>query len=88
MVDLDDAAGLELAWQVLSRRRAVREIDPPLREAMLRRCERLAPSAAAPILAELDELYPAVVLDAHFRTLVPEDRPTVGFYRRQREAIG
>jgi hypothetical protein len=86
MVDLDDAAGLELAWQELSRRRAVREIDPPLREAILRRCERLPSSAAASIRADLDELHPAVVLETHFGALIPKDMPTVGAVRRRREA--
>ena len=86
LVDLDDAAGLELAWMALERRRAVRRIDPELREAIIRRCERLPSSAAAPILADLDELHPAVVLETHFGALIPEDKLTVGAVRRCREA--
>jgi hypothetical protein len=80
-VNLDDAAGLELAWCELERRRAVRDADPELREAILRRCDALPSELAAPILVDLDELHPEVVLDAHFRTLVA-DRPTVGALRR------
>ena len=77
LVDLDDAPGLELAWMALERRRAVRRIDPELRETIARRCAQLAPSVAGPILAELDELSPALVLEGHFEALVP-DRPTLG----------
>jgi hypothetical protein len=81
-VDLDDAAGLERLWSELRRHRAIRAADPPLRRAILRRAERLTGEAAKPILDALDELHPAVVLEAHFTVLVP-DFPTVGFYGRQ-----
>ena len=87
LVDLDDAAGLELAWMALERRRSVRRIDPELREAIIRRCERLPSSAAAPDPSrDLDELHPAVVLETHFGALIPEDKLTVGAVRRCREA--
>jgi len=84
LVDLDDAAGLELAWQALERRRAVCRIDPELRHAIEVRCARLTPDFAEPILRELSELHPAVVLDAHFHELVP-NRPTIGAVIRHRE---
>jgi hypothetical protein len=84
-VDLDDAAGLELAWMALRRRRAVRDADPELREAIIRHCDRLPSEVAAPILVDLDEMHPAAVLDGHLRTLVA-DRPTIGAFRRARQA--
>ncbi len=80
LVDLDDVAGLERAWFELERVRAIRAIDPPLRENILRHVNRLAPDVAAPILAALDEVHPALVLAVHFETIVP-NRPTIGAFR-------
>lgn len=64
--------------------RAIREADPPLRESILRRCERLDADLVAPIFRELDEVHPAVVLEAHFQTLAPNG-PTIGAVLRRRE---
>jgi hypothetical protein len=80
-VDLDDAAGVELAWMELRHRQAIRRADPELRAAIIRACDRLPSELAAPILVDLDEMHPAAVLDGHFRTLVA-DRPTIGHRRR------
>ena len=41
---------------------------------------------AGPILKELDELYPALVLESHFDVLVP-DRPTIGAVRRRHTVV-
>ena len=86
LVDLDDAAGLELAWMELAHRRAIRQADPALRAAIERCCAHLDPERAAPILAALDEVHPAVVLDAHFAELVP-NHATIGAIRRRRGAV-
>ena len=81
LVDLDDPAGLERAWSELSRLRAIRAADPELREVILRRCERLTPDQAAPVLAALDEVHPQCVLSAYFDVLAGDaldaahDRP-------------
>lgn len=69
LVDLDDLAGLERAWVELERLREVRQADPELREAIIRRCERLSPEDAAPILSALDEMHPDLVLKLHFEAL-------------------
>jgi hypothetical protein len=84
LVDLDDAAAVELAWMQLERRRAVRNIDPELRSLIRKRCERIAGDIAAPILAELDELHPGLVLEVHYQVLVP-NRATIGAIRRQQD---
>jgi hypothetical protein len=63
-VDLDDAAGLERLWVELKHHRAIRDADPALRAAIIRRCGRLATDRAAPILKALDEVHPAVVLES------------------------
>ena len=80
-VDVDDAAGLEAIWAELKRHRAIREADPPLRAAILRRCERLPGGVASPILRDLDEAHPDVVLEAYFTTLVPNMRTIGGVSR-------
>ena len=85
-VDLDDAGGLELLWSELRRHRAIRDADPELRLSILRRCERLPAEVAAPILRDLDQVHPAVVCESWFTVLVP-NRPTLGHYRRAREAV-
>jgi hypothetical protein len=82
VLDLDDPGAVELLWMEVARLHAVRRIDPELRDAIVRRCEALAPSTAAPILEALDRVHPEAVLEAHFATLVP-DRPTIGAIRRR-----
>ena len=77
LVDLDTPSGLELLWQELQHRRAIREADPPLREAIIRRCEQLDPTVAAPILGALDSVHPGVVAESYFTILVP-DKSTIG----------
>lgn len=71
LVDLDDIAGLERAWCELERVRAIRALDPRLRENILRHVDRLPPDAAAPIRAALDQMHPDAVLAAYFDTIVP-----------------
>jgi len=83
VLDLDDPGAVERVWMALQRRRDVRDIDPPLREAVMRRCERLDADVAEPILDQLDELHPELVLEAHFAVLVP-NTPTVGAIGRDR----
>jgi hypothetical protein len=85
-VDLDDIRDLERVWAALRWRRVIRDVDPPLRSAILRRCERLDGEVAAPIWDALDELHPGVVLEEWFTTLVP-NLPTVGFCRRRRDEV-
>jgi hypothetical protein len=80
-VDLDDTAGIERLWAELQHARAIRDADPPLRVAILRRCDGLSAEVAAPILTALDELHPEVVLEAYFTSIVPK-MPTVGYWRR------
>ena len=89
-VDLDDAAGLELLWMELRRHRAIREADPELRHAILRRVDGMTDTVVPidsrdEILRALDRVHPAVVLEAFFTTLVP-DRETIGAVRRRRMA--
>jgi hypothetical protein len=83
VVDLDDITGLERAWSELERLHAIRDADPELREAILRRCEHLDAVVAAPILAALDEVHPEAVIEAHFKSLAP-NRATIGTIRRGR----
>ena len=80
-VDLDDAAGLERLWSELRRHRAIRDADPELRQAIIRRCERLPADVAAPVLEALNEVHPMVVLESYFTTMVP-DMPTIGYWQR------
>ena len=54
LIDLDDPGHVELLWLELERRRAVRKINPELRDAIEVRCKGFAPEVAAPILAALD----------------------------------
>ncbi len=84
-VDLDDIRDLERVWGALRWRRAIRDVDPPLRAAIRRRCDRLNAEVAAPIHDALDEVHPGIVLENWFTTLVP-DFPTIGAVRRQRAA--
>lgn len=84
-VDVDSTEGLEALWVELRNRRAVRDADPPLREAIQRRCERLSAEEGSPILRDLDEVHPNVVLESWFQILVP-NMPTVGWWRRHRWA--
>jgi len=86
-VDLNDIAGLERAWSELERVRAIRAIDPPLREAILRHVDRLEPAVAEPIRIALDQAHPEVVLAAYFTDIVP-NRPTIGAFMRARAAAG
>jgi len=79
-VDLDDVAGLERLWAELARHRAIRDADPPLRAAILRRCDRLSADVAAPVLHALDEMHPEVVLESFFTTIVP-NMPTIGAFQ-------
>ena len=69
LVDLDSIAGLECAWSELERRRELRDADPELREAIMRRCDYLSSDKAAPILVALDQVHPALVLEIHFTVL-------------------
>ena len=84
-VKLDDVAGLERAVAELERLRYLREIDPPLREAILVRLGKLNPPHTREIRAALDEMLPAAVLMSYWRELIP-DRPALGAYRRARMA--
>jgi hypothetical protein len=89
-VDLDapDIAELESLWRELERRHAIRNADPKLRAAVIRRTNaaladgRLDESGAAEIQAEIDKALPAVVLEAHFGELV-SDCPALGAYARR-----
>lgn len=69
LVDLDDLAGLEQAWDELRRYRALREIDPHLRASIIRRCQALPSDVAAAILTDLDQRHPEAVLETHFEPL-------------------
>jgi len=44
--------------------------DPELWLAIVRRCEKLAPTAAASVLDALHELDPEAVLETYFEVLV------------------
>ena len=76
---------MELLWLELERRRAVRKINPELRDAIEVRCKGFAPEVAAPILAALDEMHPEAVVDAYLDVFLPGNKPTVGALIRQRE---
>lgn len=43
--------------------------DPELCLAILRRCQKLDPAVAAPVLEALEDLDPEVVLEAYFDVL-------------------
>ncbi len=84
VLDLDNPGDVERLYMARRRWVAIRDADPPLREAILRRCERLDAAVALPVLAALDEIHPEAVLAAYFAELVP-DRPTIGSVIRHRE---
>ena len=44
--------------------------DPELWLAIVRRCEKLVPTVAAPVLDALHELDPEAVLETYFEVLV------------------
>lgn len=84
LVDLDDLAGLERAWAELERVHTIRQADPELREAIVRRCDGLHPDDAERVLAALDLAHPSAVLEAFFDLLAGEllQAPALGHYRR------
>jgi hypothetical protein len=84
-VDFDNPAHVERVWQELRRYHEVRGIDPELRGAIERRCQRLERAQAEPILHDLDRIHPEAVLEAHFTALVPNMR-TCGFWLRHLDA--
>jgi hypothetical protein len=76
LVSLDDIAGLESAWHELRRAHEIKTADPELR-----RDGRLTEDQATEISAELETTTPPVVLEAHWRELIP-NRPTLGAFPR------
>ncbi len=86
-LDLDDPGHVERVWQEIHRRFVLRNVDPELRAAIERRCERLDPAVAAPIQASLDQVAPEVVAESYFRELVPDMR-TIGWWVRNRTGDG
>jgi hypothetical protein len=86
-VDLDDPSDVDRVWHVVAERHRARHADPELRASIVRRLAELAgritPAAAAEIRAALDELLPAVVLDAH-RDVLIDNRPALGAFPRAR----
>ena len=69
-------------WEATRRVHAARASDPRLRADILRRCQQLEDGdLAATIRAELDETHPGVVLEAHWRELIP-NRPALGAFPR------
>jgi len=45
------------------------DADPELRLAIFRRCQKLDPAVAAPVLEALSELHPELVLEEYFKVL-------------------
>jgi hypothetical protein len=88
-LDMPDVAALERLLAELNWRHAQRAVDPKLLcdvervtdEALAD--ERLSLDEAETIRAELAEVAPAVVLESHWRALIP-DRPTLGAYWKDR----
>jgi len=87
LVDLDDAVGLQRAFDELQRAHDLHKIDPELRADIERTIDegvvagRLANEDAARMRSELDEVAPAAMLAANVKTLI-ENKPTIGYYRR------
>lgn len=77
LVDLDDASGLERAWQELEKRRQIRALNPKLRADVERAVHRaltaggIDEAEAQAIQGELDEAHPSIVLAAHWKELTP-----------------
>jgi hypothetical protein len=84
---LDDLTGLEAAWHELQRAHAIKTADPELRRNIERAVTialndgRLTEDQATEISAELEATTPPVVLEAHWRELIP-DRPMLGAFPR------
>jgi hypothetical protein len=90
LVNLDDIAGLEAAVAELERVHRIRQVEPELRENILRALDRaveigrLNEGNAEAIRAELDEVDPAVVLEAHWGDLIPDrPAPDTSSFRRE-----
>jgi hypothetical protein len=87
LVSLDDIAGLESAWHELRRAHEIKTADPELRRNIERAVTialndgRLTEDQATEISAELETTTPPVVLEAHWRELIP-NRPTLGAFPR------
>jgi len=87
LVDLDDAAVLQQAIDKLQRAHDLRKIDPELRADIERTigegvaAGRITDEDAARLRRELDEVAPAVMLEANFKQLVP-NRKTIGHYAK------
>jgi hypothetical protein len=87
LVSLDDIAGLESVWHELQRAHAIQTADPELRRNIERAVTialndgRLTEDQATEISVELETTVPPVVLEAHWRELIP-NRPAPGAFPR------
>jgi hypothetical protein len=81
-------ADLERLWSAVERRAALRQADPELREAVLRRLAeaeaagRVSKGRAAVVRAELDRLHPGVVLDAYRWQILDPHKRVLGAFPR------
>ncbi|HUY07492.1 MAG TPA: hypothetical protein VMU99_09565 [Acidimicrobiales bacterium] len=86
LVDLDDAVGLQRAIDELQRVHDLRNADPELWADIQRVINegvssgRISDENATRLSRELDEVAPATMLEANFKTLIP-NRKTIGSYR-------
>jgi hypothetical protein len=87
-LDAPDADDLARLWAELEWRRASRNADPELFDAICQRLADLEESGdmarldADAIRAELRQSHPAAVLNAHWRQLLP-DRPALGAFMKE-----
>jgi len=72
-------------WEYVRRQRALQNVDPELREALLGRCALIAPELAATICAELEVAAPAAVLEAHWQEMIP-NVAAIGAFRAARQS--
>lgn len=85
-------ADLERLWSAIERRAALRQADPELREAVLRRLAeaeaagRVSKGRAAVVRAELDRLHSGVVLDAYRWQILDPHKRVLGAFPRGSDA--
>lgn len=81
--DLADLTADELLtlWSRVEDAKRLKAVDPDLRLAIVKRCAFIKNrTAAEAIRGELEEFHPALVLENHWRELIP-NRPALGSIR-------
>ncbi|MCU1490716.1 MAG: hypothetical protein JWM85_2121 [Acidimicrobiaceae bacterium] len=79
-IDLDQPDDVLRLWAEARRVSEHRKVEPALRIDLVRLAIAADPAVSDEVLAALDRVTPAAVLEAYFAELVP-DRSTIGAYR-------